>query len=213
MTELPYETKRSFFRRKLRIRFDCPRCSTGLTSSILEAGQPDSCPACGARFSAPGLKERRELERTETRKEVENQGDSSKGKENVESDPWAVEEAIRFTDPRIVFTCFGKGVPGWSVFVVLLPLLTPLFIIHLLAEVIFELLRDVTGDLFEGLDGVIVPLLGVLLGITVFALPVILCFLVFAEALVVVFSVLAGLSPFGLLVLYCCCHYLSQQKK
>jgi hypothetical protein len=158
------------------------------------------------------LNERREHERTKARKEVENQGDSSKEKENVEPDPWAVKEVIRFTDPRIVFICFGKGVSGWCVFVVLFPLLTALFLLHLLAEVIFEILSDVTGDLFEGLEGFIVPILGALVGGLVLGVPIFLGFLLFAEFMAALFRVIAGLSPLGLLVLYCCLHYLSQQK-
>jgi hypothetical protein len=34
--------------------YDCPRCKTGLSSPLDDAGKPDACPECGQSFAIPG---------------------------------------------------------------------------------------------------------------------------------------------------------------
>ena len=41
-----------------KIKYDCPGCSTGLNSSLDEAGGTESCPECGVQFVVPGATER-----------------------------------------------------------------------------------------------------------------------------------------------------------
>src|SRR2546428_395128 len=36
------------------VAYECPRCKTGLTSPIDDAGNSDACPECGATFMVPG---------------------------------------------------------------------------------------------------------------------------------------------------------------
>ena len=45
-----------------RVKFNCPRCKTRLTSKITQAGGVDSCPTCAAQFRTPGLQARKEWE-------------------------------------------------------------------------------------------------------------------------------------------------------
>lgn len=45
-----------------KVKFDCPRCKTRLSSRIKEAGGIDSCPTCGAQFRTPGMQARKDWE-------------------------------------------------------------------------------------------------------------------------------------------------------
>jgi hypothetical protein len=38
------------------VKFDCPACSSRLTSPLVDAGRNDSCPDCNAKFTVPGAK-------------------------------------------------------------------------------------------------------------------------------------------------------------
>ena len=44
------------------VKYECPRCKTGLSSALTDAGRVDACPDCQATFTVPGAKERDELQ-------------------------------------------------------------------------------------------------------------------------------------------------------
>jgi DNA-directed RNA polymerase subunit RPC12/RpoP len=52
-----YRIKKSLFGSR-SVQYDCPRCNAALSSSLDDAGKPDTCPDCGARFIVPGAEER-----------------------------------------------------------------------------------------------------------------------------------------------------------
>jgi len=52
-------TKSAFGRH--HVSYHCPKCGEGLRSPLTEAGKPDTCPNCSARFIVPGADELRRL--------------------------------------------------------------------------------------------------------------------------------------------------------
>lgn len=64
------EIRRNIFGR-YEIKYSCPKCKTRLTSPLLEAGDNDACPDCGASFRVPGIEQRKEYEAQLAKEKVE----------------------------------------------------------------------------------------------------------------------------------------------
>lgn len=62
------EIKKNIFG-KYDIKFDCPSCSSRLTSPLTEAGELDFCPSCGVKFRVPG-KAQREIYEARVQREL-----------------------------------------------------------------------------------------------------------------------------------------------
>ncbi|WP_430452243.1 hypothetical protein [Rhodopirellula europaea] len=55
------EIRKNIFGR-YEVKFNCPKCGVRLTSSLMEAGDVDTCPDCATRFRVPGIEQRKQHE-------------------------------------------------------------------------------------------------------------------------------------------------------
>ncbi len=55
--KFPYQVRKAAITGKQRIHFECPGCSTTVNFDLNDAGTQQPCPACGATFMVPGVRE------------------------------------------------------------------------------------------------------------------------------------------------------------
>lgn len=80
MTNVPYEVRKNVLG-KYTVHYVCPKCGEGIKSSIFDAGNPDTCPACHTKFIVPGTDERAEVERKQEQAKQKKKEEAEQRKE------------------------------------------------------------------------------------------------------------------------------------